>query len=397
MMGLTQEQRVKKAHIALMKHPETALYSGVMMMGTTEVTDDAGVTAYTDGINKKYGRHFLDIVCKLDAEVAGLVLHENLHIGLRHLINNRDLFKENRALANKAADYVVNDIIVNIKDKQLVKLPEGGLYDQRFHNMSMREVYRILKKEQEEQEGGDGEGGGSASGGDDYKFDEHGFDENMDVDEAREMDEKIDRALREGALLAGRLGVDVPRSITDMFEPQVDWRDVLRDFIASSTKGNDEYTWRKFNRRIIANDIYLPSMENETVGEVVVAIDTSGSIGQKQIDEFATELYSICEAVEPEAVRVLWWDTKVHGEQLFKPQDYRNIANLLKPLGGGGTKAGCVAEHIKNKAIKAECVIVFTDGYLESHVVWDITMPSLWLVTLNKNWRPPAGKIVKFN
>ena len=38
---LTEEQRIKKAHIALMKHPETALYSGVMMMGKTEVIDDA--------------------------------------------------------------------------------------------------------------------------------------------------------------------------------------------------------------------------------------------------------------------------------------------------------------------------------------------------------------------
>lgn len=391
---LTEEQRIKKAHIALMKHPETALYSGVMMMGKTEVIDDA-VTAYTDGVNKRYGRAFLKAICKTDAEVAGLVLHENLHIALRHMINNRDLFKENRGLANKAADYVVNDIIMSIRDKQLIKLPDGGLYDQRFHNMNMREVYRILKKE-EEDKGGSGKGD-SASGGGDYEFDEHDFDSGMNPDEVKEMDEKIDRALREGALLAGRLGADVPRSISESLEPQVNWREVLREFISSSTKGNDEYTWRKFNRRVIANDIYLPSVEDETVGEMVVAIDTSGSIGQEQINEFAAELLTICEAVEPESVRVLWWDTRVHGEQLFKPQDYRNIASLLKPLGGGGTRVGCVSEYIKSKSIKAECVIVFTDGYVESSPVWDITTPSLWLVTSRRGWTPPAGKLVAFN
>ena len=54
-----QEVRLKRAHVALMKHPETALYSGVMLMGTSEVTDGT-YTAYTDGVNKKYGRAFLE-------------------------------------------------------------------------------------------------------------------------------------------------------------------------------------------------------------------------------------------------------------------------------------------------------------------------------------------------
>jgi predicted metal-dependent peptidase len=38
----------------------------------------------------------------------------------------------------------------------------------------------------------------------------------------------------------------------------------------------------------MANDIYMPSMENETIGEVIVAIDTSGSIGTVELTEFAT-------------------------------------------------------------------------------------------------------------
>lgn len=386
-MKLTEEQRVKKAHIALMKHPETALYSGVMMMGTTEVIDDAAVTAYTDGINKKYGRGFLNTVCKTDAEVAGLVLHENLHVALRHMINCRDLFKENRALANKAADYVVNGIIMAIKDKDVVKLPEGGLYDMRFANMSMREVYRILKEEQEEDEGGGGDG--------EYSFDEHDTD-GPDGD-GEDINDKVDRALREGALLAGRLGAEVPRVIEEALAPQVDWREVLKEFVSASTKGADEYTWRKFNRRVIANDIYLPSSENETVGEIVVAIDTSCSIGQAQLDEFGATLKDICEAVTPEAVRVLWWDTKVHGEQMFMPDTYQSIGALLKPQGGGGTRVGCVPEYLNKKSVKAECLIVFTDGYVESDPVWSVAMPTLWLVTSRRGWTPPAGQLVMFN
>lgn len=408
-MQLTEEQRLKKAHIQMMKHNETALYSGVMMMGTSEVVDDARITAYTDGVNKKYGRGFLSRVCAKDTDLNGLVLHENLHIALRHLLHNRDLFLEDRDLANKAADYVVNAIIMGIKDKSLVTLPDGGLYDPKYENMSMREVYRLLKQEQGQRskpqkpgnESGEGEpqdGEGQGGGGGEYSFDEHDFESNAAQDhaQAKEMDERIDRALREGALLAGRLGLNLPRAISDLLEVKVDWRKELADFITSYTRGKDEYTWRKFNRRQLANDLYFPSVEDEAVGEVVVAIDTSGSIGQEQIDSFASELVSLCEAVHPDALRVLWWDTMVHGEQKFDG-DYDKIPQLLKPLGGGGTRVGCVSEHIKKNNINAECLIVFTDGYVESDPKWEVVMPTLWLVTANKSWKPPRGHRVMFD
>ena len=395
---ITEEQRIKKGHIALMKHPETALWGGVMMMGSTEVVDEA-ITAYTDGINKKYGRAFLTAICPTQAEVNGLILHENLHIGLRHHLHGADMFREDGDKANKAADYVVNDMITEISKKypELVQLPKGGLYDPQYHNMSMREIYKLLKSKK----GGGGGGGkpdkegekGSGSGGGEYEFDKHDFGKPMTQEEAKEMDGKIDRAIREGALLAGRLGIDLPRSISDMLNPVIDWKKELAEFVTSSCKGKDEYTWRKFNRRLISNDIYLPTVENETIGEVVVGIDTSGSIGQEQLNAFASELVSICEAVSPDAVRVLWWDTKVHGEQLFT-DNYDQIGSMLKPLGGGGTRVSSVAEYINKKKINAECVLVFTDGYLESDVVWNISAPTLWMVTENRNWTPPSGKKV---
>ena len=395
---ITEEQRIKKGHIALMKHPETALWGGVMMMGSTEVVDEA-ITAYTDGINKKYGRTFLQTICPTQAEVNGLILHENLHIGLRHHLHGADMFKEDGEKANKAADYVVNDMITEISKKypELVQLPRGGLYDPQYHNMSMREIYKLLKSKK----GGGGGGGtpnkegekGSGSGGGEYEFDKHDFGKPMTQEEAKEMDGKIDRAIREGALLAGRLGIDLPRSVTDLLNPVIDWKKELADFVTSSCKGKDEYTWRKFNRRVISNDIYLPTVENETIGEVVVAIDTSGSIGQEQLNAFASELVSICDAVSPDAVRILWWDTKVHGEQLFT-DNYDQIGSMLKPLGGGGTRVSSVAEYINKKKINAECVLVFTDGFLENDVQWNISSPTLWMVTENKHWTPPTGKKV---
>ena len=146
-----QEIRVKKAHIALMKHPETALYSGVMLMGKSEVVDDGCPTAYTDGVNKVYGRKFLETV-DTEPKVRGLVLHENLHVALKQLPRGKDMFDENRKLANIAADLVVNNIIEDIKgtvngsSERIVALPDGAVYDPMFQNWSMREVYNYLKK-----------------------------------------------------------------------------------------------------------------------------------------------------------------------------------------------------------------------------------------------------------
>ena len=357
-MNNKQEVRLKKAHIALMKHPETALYSGVMLMGKSEVSDEK-FTAYTDGVNKRYSKPFLETI-DCEPKLRGLVLHENLHVALKQIPRGKDMFKEDSKIANMAADFVVNDIIFNIKgtisggNEAIVQLPEGALYDPFFHNWNMREVYNYIRKENPQRGKGKGSSSGSRKddaddgqgvgddeqnsspsqggkqdnkikangkeydmGGDD--FDEHDWEslDGLTHEEIKEVADQIDKALREGGMLAGRMGAKMPRAIGELLEPKIDWRDALRDFVSSTMKGKDEFTWRRMNKRQMANDIYMPSMENETIGEVVVAIDTSGSIGSEELTEFASELASICDITQPEVVRVLWWDTMVHGEQIF--------------------------------------------------------------------------------
>ena len=389
-MAISQETRLKKAHIALMKHKETALYSGVMLMGKNSVIED-NVTAYTNGVDKKYGREFISKLT--DAQLRGLILHENLHVALKHIPRFKKEFKDNPQAINVATDYAVNDVIMNLKDRDICHLPEGGLYDAKYHNWSVREIYEDLKKQQKQnKDSGQGESLGKT-------LDEHDFEnaQSMTDEEAKEMSSKIDKALREGGILAGRMGAKIPRVIGDMLEPKVDWREVLREFVNNATKGSDEYTWRKFNKRQMANDIYLPSMENESIGELIVAIDTSGSIGGQELTEFASELASICSVATPSKVRVLWWDTEVHGEQVFLPEHYGNIKELLKPQGGGGTKVSCVSEHLNKQRVEAEAIIIFTDGYLESDITWNVKCPTLWLVTQNNNFVAPSGKVVKKN
>jgi len=431
----SQETLLKQAHIALMKHPQTALYAGVMLMGESAV-EDGNFTAYTDGVNKKYCRQFLEKITS-GPKRRGLILHENLHVALKQLPRHIEFFRENAKLANVAADLVVNDIIYNITgtigttQERIVELPDGALYDSMFHDWSMRQVWDYLKKQNppppprgkgdkpcdegnpapgggsgDEPEDGQGEGSGKIKiNGNELKeipsggFDEHDFEklvEGMDPEDVKKLGDAIDKALREGGMLAGRMGGNIPRAISDLLTPKVDWKDALRDIVSSSIRGKDEFTWRRLNKRQLVNDLYLPSIENETVGEVVVAIDTSGSISGDILTGFATELASICDLCEPEKVRVLWWDTHVHGEQIFEG-NYMGLAKMLKPVGGGGTRVGCVSDHIVKERINADCVIVFTDGYVESSFMWDVIPPTLWMVTENRGFHPPVGKKVMIN
>lgn len=379
-------KKLEKATVDLLRHPETAAYAGVLVMGKTTVVDDIP-TACTDGVNEKYGEAFLNKL--MLPEVRGLKLHEGLHKVFKHTVRGLPYWKKNPKLANMAADYVVNDVIMNIKDKAFIKLPDGGLYDPKFHGWSYPEIYRHLEKEEEQ--GGQGNGAGQP-------FDEHDMSnaEQMSAEEMKEYVDQVNEAIHQGGLLAGRFGQKLPRSVTETLQPKVDWTTALREFVSSIAQGNDEHTYRKFDKRLILDDIIQPGVMSEKIGDIVVAIDTSGSISASMINEFASELQSICEQVNPDALRVMWWDTTVSSEQVFTPDNFNDITKLLKPTGGGGTCVSCVSKHIIERNYKADCVLVFTDGYVEDDIKWDVMCPTLWLVTSKRDFVPPnGGKTVK--
>lgn len=381
------ETRLKKAHIKLIKHPETCLYGGVILMGETSVVDNKAEcpTAYTDGYNKRYGREFMESLT--DREIAGVVLHENLHVLLKHIPRHRDLWKENKRLANIAMDYVVNDIITEVgkKHPDLVQLPNGCFYDPMFTGWSVRRVYDYLKKEMDE-------GGGSSRPNE--AFDNHDGDAvgDMEPSDIDKLSKSIDEAIHQGGILAGRFGAKIPRVIKDLMQPDIDWREVLQDFWTAHVRGADELTWRRFNKHRLADNYYLPSSINESVGEVILAIDTSGSISSVDIAKVASRVQELCDTLPPERVRILWWDTQVHGEQVFEG-DYSNIASLLKPMGCGGTRAGCVSDYIVKNNLSADCMVMFTDGYLEDDLNWQTNIPSVWLIKEggNETFSPPRG------
>lgn len=381
---LTPAQRMSKAVIDIMGNPKYVALAGVLMIGNREIKDGVP-TAYTNGKDEVYGTEFISDLN--DAELRGLVLHECYHKLYRHLTTWRHLYSSNPILANMACDYVINvKIYDDNKDDRFALLPEGGLMDEKYRGMDSAQVYKLLRDELSDDEIAQ-YGMGS--------MDEHGWEDAQNLTEAekRELAREIDEAIRQGALAAGKYGSGGDRDFQDLLKTKVDWREVLREFIQTTCNGNSYSTWRRPNRRFVSSGMYMPSGIDETVGELVVAIDTSGSIGAKELGQFLGEVKAICETVRPERVRVLYWDTQVCGEEVYEQDELDRLVMSTKPKGGGGTDVRCVGEHIRVTGIKSQAAIVLTDGYLGND--WgDWSIPVLWCIVGNRNATPSIGSYV---
>jgi len=398
---LSAEQRLSKNITAIMGNPKYVALAGVLMIGEKGIKDDCP-TAYTNGRDDYYGRAFVDGLT--DSEFRFLILHETYHKLFKHLTTWEHLYKDDPKLANMACDYVINLMIVDENRDGFATMPkdaEGnniGLLDEKFRNMDTAQVYKILKQDQE-QNGSDASNTPNEGAG----LDEHDWEgaQEMDADEQRELAQEIDQAIRQGALTAGKVGSGGNRAIDQLLQPEVNWREVMREFITETCRGTDDSTWRQPSRRHMAMGILRPSGITERVGELVIAIDTSGSIGQQELTKCLSEIKGVCDTVKPESVRILYWDTKVCSEEVYGDVagacgSLEQLTQTTKPKGGGGTNVQCVPDHIQANNINAQAVIVLTDGYLGGD--WGAwTMPLLWGILDNKSARPTIGKTLHIN
>lgn len=394
---LTVEQLIQKDHVALMKDPKYCLYSGIIMIGRTEVKDDVP-TACTDGRNTYYGRDYM--AKQASNKRKGVILHENLHKAFRHTTVWRHLFKENPNMANMACDYVINLMIMD-GDNNFVSLPDGALLDHKYKGLDAGTVYRMIKEEAKggtvhvktvgDQEGKDVPVTEIGNG-----LDEHDWEsaEGMSKEEKEALAKDVDQALRQGAILAGKMSANVPREISDVLEAKVDWREAMREFVTSFCADKDESTWRRPSRRWIGQDVYMPSMIGESVGRIVIGIDMSGSIGDEEVGQFLGEVKKICDTVKPEGIDLLYWDTRVCQHEKYEQDQLDNLISSTKPRGGGGTDPQCIVDYMGKKKIKAECAVILTDGYVGS---WGEgwSCPTLWGITTDVT--SEIGKTVRVN
>ena len=358
------------------------MFAGVLSVGKVMFTDDIP-TACTNGRDVMYNPNFIKTLD--DRELNFVVLHEALHKVYQHMHLWKKLWKQNPMLTNMAADYVVNYSIHEADEQgEITKRPDSALFDLKYKGMTTKQVFELLKKDFDNNEGGGKDG-----------HDSHDWEgaEALSDEEVKETAKQIDQALRQGEIIRGKMQGNKNRSVNELLEPKVNWREQLRDFVNATCKNKDRTSWKRPHKRFIGHDIYMPSMIGESIGQVVVGIDTSGSIGQQELNEFLTEVVAICDDVSPSSIELLYWDTHVAGHETYNQGDYKGLFQSTKPAGGGGTHVGCVNQYIKDKRIQPEAIIILTDGYVENDFGGNWEYPTLWAIT-TKHITSPHGKTI---
>ncbi len=395
-MALTPERKLKKVVIDLMRNPLFADMSGIFMMGTKEVSDTVP-TAQTNGRDEIYGREFIDALSI--PEVAFVVVHESFHKMYRHLTTWKKLWDEDPRLANMACDYVINlEIVDRDPSRTVVSMPQKdgkpvGLIDRRFKGMNTKQVFDILKREQEEG-GGDG-GGGSGEG-----IDQHDWEGANDLtkEEKEELVKQVDQAIRQGMIAAqkmhGKGAGGMSRELSDILEPKVDWREQLREFLTATCAGRDYSSWRKPNRRFLSSDVIMPSLVGERVGNIIIGCDTSGSITNEDHARNLSETDAILSVVTPDKLHIIYWDHQMAGHEIYDDSTRGSFRTSTKPVGGGGTNPAAMENYLKEKDIKADCIIMFTDGYVPNWGSDWNGAPILWVITGGAKMTAGTGKTI---
>jgi predicted metal-dependent peptidase len=302
-----------------------------------------------------------------------------------------------------ACDYAINPLVIDAG----LALPKDVLIDNRFRGMSAERIYNLIE---EEDDGGGGqqqddqqrssENNPDGRGGDEDEPNAPktpgGFGQVLDAPEGSEADGKdADEQARDWQIaveqaetiskLAGKLPAGLERSLQGAEEARVDWRELLRRAWSETTPS--DYSWMRPNRRHIWQGLYLPGVQREGVGEVVIFVGCSGSIYARQLSVFEAEVRSILEGQRPERVYVVYFDAHVNKVEVYEAG--RPIQ--LAPVGGGGTDFRPCFQWVEESHVQPQILVFLTDlyGTLPDQPP---PHPVLWASTGSQ--RAPFGQVV---
>lgn len=336
-------------------------YFASLALQTRIEASDKVPTAATDGRAVYVNPAFFDP--QPAAAQEGLILHEILHAALLHVTRRSG---RDPKIWNIAADVVVNGILL----RNGFEIPEGGIVERRLEQQSVEAIYDQLvqqaKTEEKQQqlrpdllEGSPGQGA-----------------QPLTSEQAQKLEAEW-RLVRDQAESAnqGETPAGMMREAEVLQQPKLDWRQHLWRFLTRTPVDFEE-----FDRRFVGQGLYLESISGQSV-QVLVCVDTSGSIDRTLLTAFVSEIQGILLSYPGLKCDLFFADSKLHGPYPLQPGD-----PAPKPIGGGGTDFRPFFAHAQQHYDDwtAKVAVYLTDGY-GSFPTPAPHLPTLWVVT-------PRGK-----
>lgn len=283
-----------------------------------------------------------------------LLAHEAFHYILLHGVRrgHRD-----PVAWNIAGDKVINDTLIDAKVGEFI---DGGVTEDGARHLSTESLYN------EDDKDSDGPGG---AGSDilshdpgDGDGDDGSGDRPLTEGEIAEIEAQVKIDLvqaKQTAKMQGKLPAALERLVDSMVQVKTPWEDILERFMVSFRR--DDLSWSRPNRRHIGADTYLPGTNYvPEMGEVVVAIDTSGSIDEETLSHFAGHINRILSDCRPTKLHVVYCDTQINRSEELTVDDLPWKPTMV---GGGGTDLRSIFHWIDDQGLEPDVLVVLTDMY----------------------------------
>jgi predicted metal-dependent peptidase len=366
--------RLRKARAGLvLDHP----FFGALSLKMPLVEDSTDPGIYTDGERIGYNPSFIGTLT--DDELKAVIAHEVLHPGFGHHARRGD---RDPGVWNQAADYAINGILADSG----FRLPKDVLSEPAFKGFSAEHIYGIIHRPPQ-QGGNSGNGsGGNAPGQQPAPQWGKVKDGTKPADQAEQEWKIAVTQAAQAAKMMGNLPGALARLIDQYVNPQVPWQTLLRDFVERTAR--NDFNWTRPNRRYLQSGIILPTLISDELPKIVIAVDTSGSIGSRELDSFAAEISGILAEFRTTA-DVLYVDADVAGVETFTTDD---LPLKLSPKGGGGTDFRPAFQWVDAQDETPACLIYLTDTY-GTFPDAEPDYPTLWVRTAKGN-TPPFGETI---
>lgn len=359
------QRKFTSAKLNLAMDKRTMFYSA-MLLGMRQVFDNPKIErAATDGTTIYLKT---DWFSSIDLEEAvGVLAHEVGHVVHDHIFRAKNL---NSKYHNYAADYLLN----NELDHAGIKLPYPRLMDHKYDGWSLLEVYDHLLKDQ-------------------VDFPE--IEEDIIVVPDHKVPAAkaaIDVLLTQAAMSARMGGGQVPdvveRHLEKLEHPEIDWETALYGYAGEFAQV--DYSWSKLNTAYLP-DLFLPSLCGERIDEIAFAVDSSGSVTDKEFNSFRSAMARCREIMEPSKTTIVDFTTQINNVHELGQFD---LIEDIKFDGWGGTDLYPVIEFFKER--NPTVLIVFSDLDCEP-VDTPPDYPVIWICVNAPEAYVNFGKLIHYS